>query len=166
MDTDNHNTSPNSDLIEDLEKYKLLTGSIPVSLFISTCLAVIMATVLDDQVNYGTLLSWLIILVSLHIIRLLVFYQFNRSVSIDHQQIQLHLQFFRFGTLMSGLIWGWAGFFFSQQVELPIVYHLHSGRSGGGCDFIACHRQSGCGQFYYGNHITQQPPLLHCWQWD
>lgn len=118
MDTDNHNTSPNSDLIEDLEKYKLLTGSIPVSLFISTCLAVIMATVLDDQVNYGTLLSWLIILVSFHIIRLLVFYQFNRSVSIDHQQIQLHLQFFRFGTLMSGLIWGWAGFFFSQQVEL------------------------------------------------
>jgi diguanylate cyclase (GGDEF)-like protein len=118
MDAPNQNASHHDAFIEYLEKYKLLTGSIPVSLFISTCLAVIMATVLYGQVAYTSLISWLVILVSIHIIRLLVFYQFNRSSNFDRQQINLHLRFFRFGTLMSALVWGWAGFFFSQQVEL------------------------------------------------
>lgn len=118
MDALDENASHHDAFIEYLEKYKLLTGSIPVSLFISTCLAVIMATVLYGQVAYNSLLSWLVVLVSIHIIRLLVFYQFNRTPSFDHKQINLHLRFFRIGTLMSGLTWGWAGFFFSQQVEL------------------------------------------------
>ncbi len=118
MDAHNQNLSANQEFIEDLEKYKLLTGSLPVSLFISTCLAVIMVSILFGQLSYSELIGWIIVLVSIHTIRLLFFYQFNRSPSFDHKQIQLHLGFFRLGTLLSGLIWGWAGFYFSQQVEL------------------------------------------------
>lgn len=117
MDTNNPLVSQHDDSIKCLEQYKLLSGSLPVSLLISTCLAVIMASVLYGQISYAKLISWLTVLVSIYIIRLLVFYQFNRSPSLDHNHIKLHLRFFRFGTLMSGLLWGWAGFFFAQQVD-------------------------------------------------
>jgi diguanylate cyclase (GGDEF)-like protein len=118
MDANNQSVAHHDEFIKYLEQYKLLTGSIPVSLLISTCLAAIMATVLFGQISHSNLLFWLAVLIGINIIRLLVFYQFNRFPSLNHQRIRLHLRFFRFGTLMSGLLWGWAGFFFAQQVDL------------------------------------------------
>ncbi len=116
MDVHKQHASNNKEFIEYLEKYKLLSGSIPSSLFISTCLALIMTTVLLGQLQYQMLMSWLVVLITIHIFRLIVFYQFKRSPDFDHRRIQLYLRFFRFGALMSALVWGWAGFFFSQDV--------------------------------------------------
>lgn len=116
MDVHNHHATNNQEFIEYLEKYKLLNSSIPISLFISTCLAVIMTTVLYGQLDSIMLISWLIVLISIHIIRLVVSYQFNNSSTSDHERIILYIRFFRFGALVSALVWGWAGFFFSQDV--------------------------------------------------
>lgn len=118
MDADNQHSARNEELTKCLEKYNLLTGATPVSILISTCLAVLMATVLYGQIDYSSLVSWLVVLVSINIIRLLAFYQFNLSPTFDPKQIQLHLRFFRFGVLMSGLVWGWSGYFFAQEVAL------------------------------------------------
>lgn len=119
MDVDNLEHSYNQEFIRNLEKYKLLTGSTPVSLLISTCLAVIMSAVLHGQLAYESLLAWLVVVLFINITRLLVFTRFHRSHSGTHNQewIQFHLRVFRFGTLLSGLVWGWAGFVFAQQVD-------------------------------------------------
>lgn len=114
-----HTQERQNELVTDsLESYKLLTGSIPVALFISTCLAIIMAVILYGQVPHSSLVIWFIVLSGVHIIRLVVFYRFAYSPSFDHQKIRLYLRFFRFGALMSGLVWGWAGFVFAREVDL------------------------------------------------
>lgn len=104
------------------ENYKLLSGSVQISLFISTCLAVIMTVILHDQINTRILLLWLTVLCSVNVIRLIVHHWFKRHPSFNPEVILIHLRFFRFGAVMSGLAWGWAGFYFAQQVDL--VYQL------------------------------------------
>lgn len=69
-----HTQERQNELVTDsLESYKLLTSSIPVALFISTCLAIIMAVILYGQVPHSSLVIWFIVLSGVHIIRLVVF---------------------------------------------------------------------------------------------
>ncbi len=108
----------NEQAIKTLESYKLLTGSLALSLLISTSLAFIMTAILHGQVDSTKLLLWIITIVSVNIIRLVAYYRFNVADAFDHHKIVLYLRFFRIGALISGLVWGWAGFFFAREVEL------------------------------------------------
>ncbi|WP_438970190.1 diguanylate cyclase domain-containing protein [Methylophaga sp.] len=105
-----------------LESYKLLTGSIPLSLLISSLLAIIMVVVLFDHIDTTNLFIWLILLVCVQLLRLFIFYRFSYSSNLREQNIRHYLIVFRLGALASGLTWGWTGLFFAREVEL--IYQL------------------------------------------
>jgi diguanylate cyclase (GGDEF)-like protein len=100
------------------ERYKLLTASLPVSLLISTILAVITVTVLYREIGHTSLFLWFAILCCIHIMRFIIFNKLKYSPTLEHTQIRQYLTCFRLGTLASGLAWGSIGYFFPQQLDL------------------------------------------------
>jgi diguanylate cyclase (GGDEF)-like protein len=100
------------------EHYKLLSASLPLSLLISTILAVITVTVLYREIGHTSLFLWFAILCCIHIMRFIIFNKLKYSPTLEHTQIRQYLTCFRLGTLASGLTWGISGYFFSQQLDL------------------------------------------------
>jgi diguanylate cyclase (GGDEF)-like protein len=105
------------------EKIQLLRKSIIISFFISAFLCLLISFHLKDKIPHDQLMPWLITSLSILLIRLLSVFPYKENTDIT-SGFTGKLIFFRIGAFLSGLTWGWCGYYFAGQVSLDSQLYI------------------------------------------
>ena len=127
------------------ESLKLLAASLPISVFISVALGLLLTWGLAEQVAQLELSLWLSALIIISSLRLVVFYSFSHRSPASREDVAPYLYSFRIGTFSSGLLWGWTAFFFASQVDAVLQIYITfmlGGLIAGGASSLAADKTS------------------------
>jgi diguanylate cyclase (GGDEF)-like protein len=88
-----------------------LTASSGITIINSTVLAILMASVLRDLIPSNTITAWLLVFISLNIVRLMVMFKHKRQPAVTKAEIDKQLNQFRIGLIASGVLWAFASIY-------------------------------------------------------
>lgn len=105
-------------ILKSEQTRNLFATHIP-SLTASMLLAVILVYIQWDVVSHDVLVGWLTLLEAVQLARMALVVRYQRNATVAEEMISARLMKFRFGVLVSAVIWGAASFLLFPQDNLP-----------------------------------------------